>query len=69
MISEDGTLADALSTALYIMGFDDAVSYWRAHEGEFETVLITDQGTIFVTEGIYEHLSSEREVMVVYRME
>jgi thiamine biosynthesis lipoprotein len=69
VISEDGTLADALSTALYIMGFDDAVSYWRAHEGEFETVLITDQGTIFVTEGIYEHLSSEREVMVVYRME
>lgn len=69
VISEDGTLADALSTALYIMGREEAVSYWRAHESEFELVLITDQGTICTTEGICEQLSSEREITVVYREE
>lgn len=69
VISEDGTLADALSTALYIMGREEAVTYWREHESEFEMVLITDQGAIFATEGIYENLSSEREVVAVYRKE
>lgn len=69
VISDDGTLADALSTALYIMGREKAVDYWRRHEGEFEMILITNEGNIYVTEDIRENLSSERDVMIVCREE
>lgn len=31
IVSPDGTLADGLSTALYIMGYDKAVQFWEQH--------------------------------------
>lgn len=69
VISDDGTLADALSTALYIMGREKAEDYWRRHGGEFEMVLITNEGNIYITEDISENFSSERDVTTVYREE
>ena len=51
VVSPDGTLADALSTAVFVMGLEDAAAYWRAHEG-FELVLITNDGAVYVTEGL-----------------
>ncbi len=65
VISEDGTLADALSTSLYLMGAEDAVSYWREYGENFEMVLITDEGEIYATAEICGRLSSEREIVVV----
>lgn len=52
IVSEDGTLADALSTTLFIMGPDKAANYWRKHKDEFDAVLVKDDGTVLVTEGI-----------------
>ena len=52
IISPDGTLADGLSTALYIMGLDAAADYWRGHSGEFEAIFIDNDGKIYVTEGL-----------------
>lgn len=51
IISENGTEADALSTALFVMGFEEAVSYWRSHSEEISVVLITEEG-LFASEGI-----------------
>lgn len=51
VVSPDGTLADALSTAVFVMGLEDAAAYWQAHEG-FELVLITNDGAVYVTEGL-----------------
>lgn len=48
IISPDGTLADALSTALFVRGFDEAVAFWRSHKEAFEMVLVTKDG-IFAT--------------------
>lgn len=59
IISENGTEADALSTALFVMGFEEAVSYWQSHSDEFSVVLITEEG-LFVSEGI--DISSEKPV-------
>jgi len=50
--SEDGALADALSTALFVMGAEEALRYYDAHAGTFEAVLITGAGEILVTEGL-----------------
>lgn len=51
VVSPDGTLADALSTAVFVMGLEDAAAYWRTHEG-FELVLIAEDGAVYVTEGL-----------------
>lgn len=51
IIAEEGRLCDALSTAVYVMGLDEAVKYWREHGG-FEMLLVTDENEIYLTEGI-----------------
>ena len=48
VIAANGTLADAYSTALYVMGLDGARDFWRAHRTEFDMVLITDD-TVYYT--------------------
>ncbi len=59
IIMEDGSEADGLSTALYVMGKDKAISYWRNHAYEFDTILMTDDGKLLVTEGIADAFSSD----------
>jgi thiamine biosynthesis lipoprotein len=65
IISEDGTMADALSTSLYIMGLDRAIAYWQSEGESFDMVLVTVEGELYVTEGISERLTTEKEVIVV----
>ena len=49
IVSPDGTLADGLSTALYIMGYDKAVQFWEQHQDEFDVILITADEQIHVS--------------------
>lgn len=49
--SDDGTLADVLSTALFVMGADKAADYYQTHSG-FEFILLTDDHKLYITEGI-----------------
>ncbi|MCD7826131.1 MAG: FAD:protein FMN transferase [Clostridiaceae bacterium] len=65
IISEDGTLADALSTSLYVMGLEKAVAWWRGHSSDFDVVLLTDQGQLYVTEGIASSFSSDFDVEII----
>jgi thiamine biosynthesis lipoprotein len=67
VISEDGTLADALSTSLYIMGLDSAIAYWQSEGESFDMILVTEDGKLYVTEGISGQLTTEQEVIVVDR--
>lgn len=52
IVSDDGTLADALSTSLFVMGKEKALDYWREHKNEFDTVLVEDNGDITITGGL-----------------
>ena len=52
IVSDDGTLADALSTSLFVMGKEKALDYWREHKNEFDTVLVEDNGNITITDGL-----------------
>ena len=59
IICNDGTMADGLSTSLYVMGPEKAIEYWRAHSDEFDFVLMTDDDKMYVSEGIEDCFSSD----------
>ena len=64
VVSEDGARADALSTALFVMGLDGAEKYYREHGG-FEVVLVTDGGEVYVTDGLKDSFESEYEYEIM----
>lgn len=58
IVCADGTKADALSTALYVMGLEDALAYWRAQK-DFEAILVTEAGEVVATEGLQDSFTFE----------
>lgn len=62
IIGKEGRLCDALSTALFVMGAEQAEEYWRENGG-FDMLLVTDKNEIILTEGIVDRftLSDGRE--------
>lgn len=52
IVSKDGTLADGLSTSLFVMGKDKAIAYWKQHADEFDTILVDTDRNVYITEGI-----------------
>jgi hypothetical protein len=64
IVSKDGTLADALSTSLFIMGEEGAVEYWKKNGGNFDILLMTKDNRLLVSEGIKDKVVSDN-----YRIE
>ena len=56
IICEDGTLADCLSTAMFVSGESKAINYWRTYGG-FEMILITKENKIICTKGLIEEFT------------
>ena len=67
IVSSDGTMADGLSTSLFVMGKDKAIEYWREHSDEFDMVLYTDKGELVVSEGLKERITSDYLINYVGR--
>ena len=65
IVCDDGTLADGLSTALYVLGKDEAIAYWKAHNEEFEAVFLDDKGTLYVTQGLEKSFTSDLNYEII----
>ena len=65
IIGKEGRLCDALSTALFVMGAEQAEAFWRKNGG-FDMLLVTDEKEVILTEGIADKftLSDGREETV-----
>ena len=48
VVADDGALCDALSTALFVMGAEQAERFWRNYQN-FDMVLLTEDGEAIVT--------------------
>lgn len=54
--AQSGTLADALSTALFVMGREKAEDFWR-YRRDFDFILIGEDGTVTVTPGLADRFT------------
>lgn len=56
IITQKGLYGDALSTALFVMGKDKAITYWKNHHNleiqDFEMLLITNDKKLIYTPGL-----------------
>ena len=59
IISKDGTLADALSTSLFIMGEEKAIGYWKENGNDFDILLMTKDNRLLVSAGIKDKIISD----------
>ena len=66
IVCGNGTMADALSTAMYVCGPEKAMEYWRAHRDEFQMIMMTDGNKMYVTEGIADDYQSDYKFEVIH---
>lgn len=56
VVCNDGAKADALSTAIFVMGAEEAIQFYKSSEG-FDFVILTEDDTLYVTSGLSESFS------------
>ena len=67
IVSDYGMLADGLSTSCYILGLEGAIEYWRQYGDDFDMVLMTNDGEIYLTEALAPFFKSDYPSTVIKR--
>lgn len=62
-VGKNGGVCDALSTSLFVMGLQKSEEFWKRHGSQldFEMVLVTEDGRIFITEGLEKSFTPNRD--------
>ena len=56
IVCESGMYGDALSTALFVMGTDKAVKFWKNHK-DFDFIIITKEKKLIYSRGLAEKIT------------
>lgn len=55
IVCDDGTLADCLSTAMFVLGKNRSFEYWRKHKN-FDMIVVTEDLDMICTNGLIEKI-------------
>lgn len=50
--TQNGAAADALSTALFVMGLEDGMAFYDSGKASFEAIFVTTDGAVYLTDGL-----------------
>ena len=64
----NGTMCDALSTALFVMGEDRALELWRSGVYDFGLILVTEDGRLLATAGIADRFRPDDSAGYAYEI-
>ena len=64
----NGTMCDALSTALFVMGEDRALELWRSGVYDFDLILVTEDGRLLATAGIADRFRPDDSAGYAYEI-
>lgn len=65
IVSDNGMLADGLSTSIYIMGLEKATEYWKKYGDSFQMILMTEDDQVYITEGLTDCFTTEFPLSVI----
>ncbi len=65
IISKSGKEADVLSTALFVMGKEKAIEFWQKGQYDFDFVMFTESGELYISEGIATEFKSELSYQII----
>jgi thiamine biosynthesis lipoprotein len=65
IVSDSGLLADGLSTACYVMGLEDSIQYWENYGENFDLILMTEDGEVYITQPLVESFTSDYPTYVI----
>lgn len=51
IVGDNGFYCDGLSTALFVMGLDKAIAFWREYQ-DFEAIFVSDDNMVYITAGL-----------------
>ena len=62
----NGAMCDAFSTALFVMGEEKALDFWRTGGYDFDLVLVTADGRVVVTAGLADRFEEVKDSGYTY---
>ena len=65
VIAKDGITADGYDTALYVMGKEKAISYWRNHADLFSIILVDEEDTVYVSDSIASYFVTDYDKVIL----
>lgn len=65
VVSEDDTVADALSTGLFVMGLEKSKKLYSKNNTLFGGVFVTDENEVYITDNLKDSFSSQQNFEVI----